>query len=117
MTCHCVICRYEIELEGNRNATATEIGRRFLGIDEEIKAIDQDSDKLESNNLNNVTSPKNNQITTSSENEKVGDGDENADLVLDILNDELIAQVRLKVHSEYSKHAAGPWILIQISIL
>lgn len=96
-----VICRYEIELEGNRNATATEIGRRFLGIDEEIKAIDQDSDKLESNNINNVTSPKINQITTNSENEKVGDGDENADLVLDILNDELIVQVRQKVHSEH----------------
>lgn len=93
-------------------ASAIEIGRRFLDVDEEIKAIDQESDKLESNNINNVASPKNNQISVNSENEKDGGGgggegienghEENADLVLDILNDDVIAQVRLKIHSEFN---------------
>jgi hypothetical protein len=77
-----------------------------LGIDEEIKAIDQDSEKLESNNINNVSpSPnKNNQITPNNESEKVdgggGEHDGDVNLVVDILNDELIAQVRQKIHSK-----------------
>lgn len=93
-------------MDGNRQTSAIEIGRRFLGINEELKAIDQDSEKLESNNINNITSPKNNQITTTNnDSEKIVDGEgenenENSDLVLDILNDELIEQVRQKIHSK-----------------
>lgn len=75
-----------------------------MGIEEEIKAIDQDSEKMESNNINNgPSSPnKNNQITPNSECEKVdgggGEHDGDVNLVVDILNDELIAQVRQKIH-------------------
>lgn len=77
-----------------------------MGIEEEIKAIDQDSEKLESNNINNVSpSPnKNNQITPNNESEKVdvggGEHDGDVNLVVDILNDELIAQVKQKIHSK-----------------
>lgn len=95
--------RYEIESDENRQITAIEIGRKYLDVDEEIKAIDQDSEKMESNNINNVSSSpnKNNQITPNNESEKVdGGGDGDVNLVVDILNDELIAQVRQKIHSK-----------------
>lgn len=84
-----------------RQINAIEIGRKYLDVVEEIKAIDQDSEKLESNNINNVSlSPnKNNQITPNSESEKVdGEHEGDVNLVVDILNDELIAQVRQKIH-------------------
>jgi len=62
----------------------------------EIKAIDQENEKTESNNINqnNVSSPKNNSQIT----EKA---DGQSDLVTEILNEELIQQVREKIHSEY----------------
>ena len=91
--------RYEIESDAHRESNACEIGRRYLGV-MEIKAIDQENEKTESNNINqnNVSSPKNNSQIT----EKVdGQSMHGSDLVTEILNEELIQQVREKIHSEY----------------
>lgn len=91
--------RYEIESDAHRESNACEIGRRYLGV-MEIKAIDQENEKTESNNINqnNVSSPKNNsQITEKAD----GQSMHGSDLVTEILNEELIQQVREKIHSKY----------------
>lgn len=91
--------RYEVESDENRQAIVIEIGRRYLGIEEEIKDHEEKSEKTELNNLNknNVSSPKSNQLI----NEKTeGQSLTESDLVIDILNDELISQVKQKIHSK-----------------
>lgn len=104
--------RYEVESDENRRKTAFEIGRRYLGIVNEIKAIDQEIEKTEPNNItqNNVSSPKNNsqQISEKIDGQSMhNDNEENnvdagdaGDLVIDILNDELISPVKQKIHSK-----------------
>lgn len=88
--------RYEVESEENRQAIVIEIGRRYLGIEEEIKENDEKIEKTELNvlnNQNNVPLPKNNL-----NNEKLeGQSLTESDLVIDILNDELITLVRQKI--------------------
>jgi hypothetical protein len=117
--------RYELESDEIRRTNAIRIGRVFLDIEEEeIKAIDQESEKNESNNINqnNVSSPKNN-----SQLEKAADGvSEQNEITLpvtDILNDELISDCKQKVHSEHRKKSGAraplmPFIsLIRFSLL
>jgi UDP-glucose 6-dehydrogenase len=105
-----IFCRYEIESDENRQSNAIEIGRRFLAIEEEIKAIDDENEKTEPNNINqnNVSSPKNNQTI-----EKVDERSESDDdLVIDILNDELISQAKQKIHSKRNIHIFSKIILL-----
>lgn len=89
--------RYELESDETREANAIEIGRRYLGIEEVIKAIDQDTERTEPNNINqnNVSSPKNNSEKADGQSMQ-----NDVDLVIDILNDELISQVKQKIHSK-----------------
>lgn len=72
-------------------------------MEEEIKAIDQENEKTEPNNIsqNNISSPKNNssqQVIEKVDGQSMHD---EADLVIDILNDELISQVKQKIFSEF----------------
>lgn len=87
--------RYEVESNENRKAIAIEIGRRFLGIEEDIKDQGEKNEKTELNNLNqnNVPSPKHNQTNEKSEGQSMSE----SDLVIDILNDELITLVKQKI--------------------
>lgn len=88
-----------MESDENREALVFEIGRRYLGIEEEITDHEEKNEKTELNNLNknNVSSPKSNQLI----NEKnEGQSLTGSDLVIDILNDELISQVKEKIHSK-----------------
>lgn len=96
--------RYEVESDENRRNMVIEIGRRFLGLDEDIKDQEEKSEKTELNNLNqnNVSSPKNNQINDKTEGQPPLT---ESDLVIDILNDELISQVRQKIQSERRMNA------------
>lgn len=91
-----------MESEENRQAIVIEIGRRYLGIEEEIKENDEKIEKTELNvlnNQNNVPSPKNNL-----NNEKLeGQSLTESDLVIDILNDELITLVRQKIQRKKSQ--------------
>ncbi|CAG9809921.1 unnamed protein product [Chironomus riparius] len=92
------VSRYEIESDDHRKTNACEIGRRYLGVENVIKAIDQENEKTESNNINqnNVSSPKNNSQVT----EKVdGQSMHETDLVIDIINKELITDVEQKIHT------------------
>lgn len=84
-----------MESDENREAIVIEIGRRYLGIEEDITGHEEKSEKTELNNLNqnNVSSPKNNQTNEKSEGQSLTE----SDLVIDILNDELISQVRQKI--------------------
>lgn len=86
-----------MESEENRKSIVIEIGRRYLGIDDDIKDHEESNEKTELNNLNqnNVLSPKHNQINEKTEGQSLTE----SDLVIDILNDELISQVRLKFQS------------------
>jgi hypothetical protein len=88
-----------VESDENRRNMVIEIGRRFLGLDEDIKDQEEKTEKTELNSLNqnNVSSPKNNQINEKSEGQPPLT---ESDLVIDILNDELISQVRQKIQSE-----------------
>lgn len=74
---------------------AIAIGRRYMGIECEIKDHDEANEKTELNNLsqNNVSSPKRNQINEKTEGQSLTD----SDLVIDILNDELISPVKQKI--------------------
>lgn len=94
--------RYEVESEENRRAIVIETGRRYLGIEEEIKEHDEDDEKTELNNLsqNNVSSPRHIQINEKSEGQSFCEGD----LVIDILNDELISLVKQKIHGRLAEH-------------
>lgn len=88
-----------MESDENRQAIVIEIGRRYLGIEEEIKEHEEKNEKTELNNVskNNLSSPKSNQLI----NEKTeGQSLTDSDLVIDILNDELISQVKQKIHSK-----------------
>lgn len=85
-----------MESDENREAIVIEIGRRYLGIEEDITGHEEKNEKtMELNNLsqNNVSSPKNNQTNEKSEGQSLTE----SDLVIDILNDELISQVRQKI--------------------
>ena len=88
--------RYEVESDENRRAVVIEIGRRFLGIEEVMKDQEEKNEKTELNNLNqnNLPSPKNNQMNEKNEGQPPGT---DCDLVIDILNDELISQVKQKI--------------------
>lgn len=97
--------RYEVESGENRLLIAYEICRRFLGIQSDVKINNDDktsnevtdsNEKTELNNVNqtnNVVSPKHhtNEKEIDKSDEFTGD-----DLVVDILNDELISQVKDK---------------------
>lgn len=84
-----------MESEENRQAIVIEIGRRYLGIEEEIKEHEEKNEKTELNvlNQNNVPSPKNNINSEKLEGQSLTE----SDLVIDILNDELITLVRQKI--------------------
>lgn len=83
-----------MESDENRQAMVIEIGRRYLGIEEEIKDREEKSEKTELNNLNpHNVSPKHNQSNEKSEGQSLNE----SDLVNDILNDELVSLVRLKI--------------------
>lgn len=66
-----------------------------MGIEEPISGHGEKNEKTELNNLsqNNVSSPKNNQISDKTEGQSLTE----SDLVIDILNDELISLVRQKI--------------------
>lgn len=87
-----------MESDENRILMALAIGRRYMGIECEIKELDETNEKTELNNLsqNNVSSPKHNRINEKTEGQSLTD----SDLVNDILNDELISQVKLKIQCE-----------------
>lgn len=89
------LLRYEVESDENRILMAIAIGRRYMGIECEIKDHDDANEKTELNNLsqNNVSSPKRNQINEKTEGQSLTD----SDLVIDILNDELISPVKQKI--------------------
>jgi hypothetical protein len=76
--------RYELELDESRIQTAREICKRYLHIE-----IDE-CDVIEIN-LNEKSSNPNNELS-----EKTADGPEDV-LVVDILNDQLIEAVRIKL--------------------
>jgi len=71
-----------------REATSVDIARRFLG-------VEMDSENLEKSELNNcnekldVESPPRPPLV------------DNGDFVVDILNDELLQQVKQKIRSEF----------------
>jgi hypothetical protein len=93
------ISRYEVESDENRKNCVLKIGRRYLGIDDiEFKDHEENNEKTELNNLsqNNVSSPKNNQVSEKSEGQSLTEND----LVIDILNDEDISQVRQKIQGK-----------------
>lgn len=74
-----------------------EIGRRYLGVEEDIKDHDDNDEKTELNNLSqNNVSPKRFQLFDKSE----GQPQTENDLVIDILNDEVISLVKQKIQSE-----------------
>lgn len=87
-----------MESDENRKLMAVAIGRRYLGIEEEIKDHDENHEKTELNNLSheNVSSPKHNRMNEKMEGQSLTD----SDLVNDILNDELIALVKQKLRSK-----------------
>lgn len=91
--------RYEVESDENREAMVIEIGRRYLGVEEEIKDHDEKSEKtdLDTSNQNNV-SPKRNQSNEKGEGQSLNE----SDLVIDILNDELVSLVKLKIRRNKS---------------
>lgn len=93
-----------MESDENRKALVIEMGRRYLGIEAELKDFNEENnEKTELNNLsqNNLSSPKIQQ-----NNEKSDDHHSyhDSDLVIDILNDELISQVREKIQGREALH-------------
>lgn len=92
--------RYEVESDENREAMVIEIGRRYLGVEEEeIKDHDEKIEKTELSTLNqNNVSPKHNQSNEKSEGQSLNE----SDLVIDILNDELVSLVKLKIQRNKS---------------
>jgi hypothetical protein len=93
-----VFKRYEVESDENRRAVVIEIGRRFLGIENEIKDHAESKEKTELNSLdqNNISSMINNQTNEKDDEQSLTDND----LVIDILNDEVVSQVKLKIQSK-----------------
>lgn len=91
-----------MESDENREAIVIEIGRRYLGIEEPISEHGEKNEKTELNNLsqNNVSSPKNNQISDKTEGQSLTE----SDLVIDILNDELISLVKQNIQRKNPKN-------------
>lgn len=97
--------RYEVESEENRRACVIEIGRRYLGIENEILEHEDKTelDSLEQNNLSSI----NIQINEKDDEQSFSDSDR----VIDILNDELVSQVRQKIQSKKSSSTLTPLLI------
>jgi hypothetical protein len=84
-----------LESDERRTANAIRIGRTYLSIEaEEIKAMEQESEKTESNNIS-----QNNSQLHLEKADGLSEQNESSP-VTDILNDELIADCKLKIHSK-----------------
>lgn len=87
-----------MESDENRPVLAIEIGNRYLGIEDETDNHEEKSEKNDLNNLNSASTPKHNQTNEKIEGRSLSD----SELVIDILNDELIALVRQKIKGKKS---------------
>lgn len=94
--------RYEVESDENRLATAANISRRFLGIivDDGIENGDQ-----EKTGLNNCTQKQSTPLKMFNDNSSFDCNNKyGEELVIDILNDDLISPVKLKIKCNYYNH-------------
>lgn len=98
-----IFSRYEVESDENRLATAANISRRFLGIivDDGIESGDQ-----EKTGLNNYTQKQSTPLKMFNDNSSFDCNNKyGEELVIDILNDDLISPVKLKIKCNYYNHA------------
>lgn len=94
--------RYEVESDENRLLIAYEICRRFLGIQSDVKINNDDKTANETVTDSNEKTELNHKDEIDKTDEFNGD-----DLVVDILNDELITQVRDKIEGKQESRLAG----------
>lgn len=97
-----IFSRYEVESDENRLATAANISRRFLGIivDDGIENGDQ-----EKTGLNNCTQKQSTPLKMFNDNSSFDCNNKyGEELVIDILNDDLISPVKLKIKCKYCNH-------------
>lgn len=114
-----MIHRYEVEYDENRLNIARDIGRRFLGIDSNVELVNDSGGGGGANNTKAIAGNGNNDTDGSGDNGNDNNGDaqttdnkkentskeinlncEKDELVLDVLNDDLIAKVRGRTNSK-----------------
>ncbi|CAO1435379.1 unnamed protein product [Diamesa serratosioi] len=89
------VTRYEVESDENRLATAANISRRFLGIIVEDGLENGDQEKT---GLNNCTQKQSTPLKMFNDNSSFDCNNKyGEELVIDILNDDLISPVKLKI--------------------